>query len=244
MKRGLVIVGIIALLGGLVGMTQAFTSRTKETVCTKLEVRLMNQNERNMVTSEQVVSFLKERGMYPVGLPLSAVNFRQVEQEVQGHRLIARAECFASPSGVVHLQVWQHIPLLRVMLPDEAYYLDEEGNKAGLSDLTAADVVVVTGAIHDKRTVRQLFELVKRLKKDAFADALIEQIHVGSQGEWVLIPRTGNPEIQWGKPVHTEEKVTKMVIFMRDYLPRIGFDTYSSINLAFNHQIIGIKKQN
>jgi hypothetical protein len=89
MKRGLVIVGMIALLGGLVGMTQAFTSRTKETVCTKLEVRLMNQNERNMVTSEQVVSFLKERGMYPVGLPLSAVNFRQVEQEVQGHRLIA-----------------------------------------------------------------------------------------------------------------------------------------------------------
>jgi cell division protein FtsQ len=244
MKRGLAIAGIATLLGGLVGMTQAFTNRTKGTVCTKLEVRLMNQNELDLVKPEQVVSFLKERGMYPVGLPLSAIDFRQVEQEVQGHRLIARAECFASPSGEVHLHVWQHIPILRIIQPDEDYYIDEEGEKAGLSDLTAADVVVATGAIHDKRTVHQLYELVKKLKNDAFAEALIEQIHVGQQGEWVLIPRMGNLEILWGKPVQSEEKLTKMVIFMRDYLPRIGFDTYSSINLAFNNQIIGIKKQN
>ena len=122
-------------------------------------------------------------------------------------------------------------------------YLDANGAKTGLSTQTAADVPVATGAIHDSTTLADLYKLACLLQEEPAWDALIEQIVVYPDGEWLLVPRVGDFDVHFGRPVNMETKLKRLAVFMSEYLPKMGWETYSSINLKYDNQIVCTRKK-
>lgn len=72
---------------------------------------------------------------------------------------------------------------------------------------------------------------------------MIEQIVVYPDGEWLLVPRVGDFDVHFGRPVNMETKLKRLAVFLGEYLPRMGWDTYSSINLKYDNQIVCTRKE-
>lgn len=243
LKKILTIMIILAALAYLTYAMAMFSGNSSEVKCRDIKIEFMNDSDHPFVKEAEIEQLIERNGVKIKGKRMGEIDYEALEKTVESHTLIERAECFASPSGTVCINVWQHLPLLRIISPEGNYYVDSNGIKTGLSIHSAANVVVASGLIKDSMTVRELYRMAIILQSDPVWDALIEQIFVEDNGEWVLIPRAGDFEILFGMPVNMETKMKRISIFIRDYLPRMGWDRYSQINLKFDNQIICTKKE-
>ena len=83
-----------------------------------------------------------------------------------------------------------------------------------------------------------LLDLVLQLREDEFMNAFIEQLHIVSQGEIVMIPKVGRAEILFGKPERIAEKFENLKAFYSEVVAETGWYKYSTIDLRFRDQII------
>lgn len=233
---------VFVVLGLMVFLTLHFTDKEAESTCADVQVLLMDNAGTSFISVNEITRLLADNGVELKGRKFDHIDYEAVERIVKRHHLVERAECYACPSGVVRIAVWQHIPVLRLFDGHGSVYIDGNGKRTGLSALTAADVVVATGYVQDSVTVKRLYEMALLLRDHSDWDALIEQIHVEPNKEWVLIPRIGDLKVEFGPPVNMETKLKRLSVFMKDYLPKMGWDTYSTINMKFDNQIVCTKK--
>ena len=116
-----------------------------------------------------------------------------------------------------------------------------------LSKHFTARVVVATGSIpvyvpdfleREKHLLRQLFLLSTELRKDAFLNAMIGQIFVSSNGDFILAPLIGDQKIVFGKYEDAQDKIQNLKIFYREAMPYEGWRKYRSIDVRFRGQVI------
>lgn len=242
-KYVVTILSVLLTLALLVFLTVSFGNEANGNTCNAVTVSLEDDKDARFVSEAEVRQLLQVKGIKLINRPLDRIDYAAVERAVRQHRLVQRAECYPCPSGAVRIAVWQHIPVMRVFTTGGSYYIDAKGEKAGLSTLTAADVPVATGAISDSVTLADLYQLAILLKEEPTWDALIEQVVVMTDGEWLLVPRVGDFDIHFGRPVNMETKLRRLAVFMSEYLPRMGWETYSAINLKYDNQIVCTRKE-
>jgi len=243
LKKIVSILSVLALIAIVAFITVDFADKRTGDTCKEVQVLLMDEAGTSFISKTEIQRLLAEYGVQLKGKKLDRIDFEAVEEIVRRHKLVQRAECYACPSGVVCIAIWQHIPVLRLFNDSSSCYLDVNGKITGLSTLTAADVLVASGSINDSTTIRKLHKLALLLQDHPDWDALIEQVYVEPNGEWVLVPRIGEARIAFGRPVKMETKLNRVTVFMRDYLPKMGWNTYSTINVKFDNQIVCTKKE-
>lgn len=89
----------------------------------------------------------------------------------------------------------------------------------------------------------QLFSLAKLISADRFWNAQISQLYVEENGDFVLVPRVGNHLIIMGAATDLPEKFSKLRLFYRKGLSRIGWNEFQTVNLSFKNQIVCTKRQ-
>src|SRR5262249_21126139 len=89
--------------------------------------------------------------------------------------------------------------------------------------------------------VKDLYQLTKYISADEFWNSQIEQIYVEENGDMVLIPRVGNHKIIFGDISDMEEKLNNLMVFYTKAFPRVGWETYSVLNVKFKGQIVGVR---
>lgn len=242
-KKILTILFLLATVGYLVYALFLFSGNSSEVKCQDVQIEIRDDSGQSFVQASDVRRLLRNRDIRLIGKKMGDINYEAVEKALISHRLIERAECYGSPSGTICINIWQHLPILRVAGVNGNYYIDSKGKKTGLSNNSAADVVVASGYIKDSVTVRDLYRFAVILRSEPLWDSMVEQIYVESDGEWIIIPRVGDFEIEFGQPVNMETKMKRAEVFIRDYLPKMGWDRYSKISLKFDNQIVCTKKE-
>lgn len=243
MLRKIISILLILIVLGYISYAMAmFSDDASAKSCNDIRISVVDEDGKVFIKQAEIKRLLERNGINLKGRKINEVDYGNIEKIVEKSSLVKNAECYSSPSGAICIKVWQQTPVLRVFSGGKNYYIDINGNKTGLSNSSAADVVVATGNIKDKATVSYLHRMAILLRQNELWDAQVEQIYVEDNGEWILIPRTGDFEIIFGSPVNIEKKLTRLNVFMRDYLPEIGWDKYSKINLKFDKQIICTKK--
>lgn len=146
----------------------------------------------------------------------------------------------------------------------ESFYLDKDGKTMPLSPLYSARILPFTGKISDQmdflsveeiinsdslKTIKilpQIYYLSEYVCNDPFLSALITQVEVDDNGDFVLIPLVGNQRIYFGIPYSArivEERFKKMQVFYREALPYVGWSKYESISLKYKNQIVCKKRE-
>lgn len=238
LKKILGLLAVLLMLSYIVFAIMTYSGKDSDVRCKRVVVVVKDSAKHQFVRAAEVRNILKSQHIKIVGKRLKDIDYASIEAAAASHKLISRAESFSTPSGMVFINVWQHVPVLRVMGESGDYYLNQDGKRTGLSLYSAADVIVATGCIKDSLTVSRLFKAAMLLKEDPFWDAQIEQIYVEPTREWILIPRVGDYEILFGVPEHMEAKLQRLRLFYRDALPKVGWERYSKINLKFENQIV------
>jgi len=182
------------------------------------------------------------------GKPLKTIDVTRLENVLESDPLILAADVFVDARNVIHIAIEQRKPVLRIIDRNGLnYYLDKEGVKMPLSKHFTTRVLVATGSIppyvedfreRDEHRLRQVYELAQTLRHDEFYSSMVEQIHLGNDGDFILVPMVGDQRIILGSYEDVAEKLNNLKLFYREAMPYEGWRTYRTINLKYKGQVV------
>ncbi len=237
----------LVCLSGLV-LLMSFIEIKKESLRCK-DVKVILPGRYNFIERDEVDRILLENGGGLVGMDLNEINIHKLENTLKANPFIEYAKVYADMDGIVHVQIRQREPVLRVInMANLHFYVDGKGLKMPLSENFTAKVLVVNGMI-DEDFTGKVEELSSKLAKDLFRIALfikndtlwndqIEQLYVDLKGDIEMVPRVGDHKIILGDADSLQTKFRNLLVFYKKAIPKVGWDTYSTINLKYANQII------
>lgn len=183
----------------------------------------------------------------------SDVDESLVERVLEENLFVKNAEVLLTADSKVKINIEQRIPILRVV--DKLgvqYYLDNDGAKVPLSRHFTARTLVATGNIpphtpefltKKNNSMKDLFELTNFILADQFWNAMIEQVHVTSKDEFVMVPKIGDQSIILGKwDSDVAAKFKKLKQFYEEGMSREGWQKYKTIDLRYRNQVVCERK--
>jgi len=236
--------GVVVLL--------SFIDAKKQTVkCSNVKILIPGAD--NFIEREEIDAILKQDQGVLLGRNLEKINIHQIEKKLRSNPYIGFAKVYVDMDGVLHIEVKQRQPILRVLnASGQDFYIDNDGLKMPISSNFTANVLVATGNITEvfgsridtlhTQLARDLYKTALYIKKDTLWDAQIEQIIVDTKNDMELIPRVGNQRIILGNADSIEVKMKNLLIFYKKAMPQVGWDTYKTINIKYTNQIVCEKR--
>lgn len=234
-------------LSGLV-LLMGFIEVKKSTLKCK-DVKVILPGSFNFIERDQIDRILLENEGALQGRNLNDINIHKLEIALKANPFIEYAKVYVDMNGVVQIQVRQREPVLRIVnMANLHYYIDENGFKMPLSDNYTAKVLVASGFIEEdfsgkidtlsSKLAKDLFRTALYIKGDTLWDNQIEQLFVDLKGDIEMVPRVGNHKIILGDADSLQTKFRNLLVFYKKAIPKVGWETYKSINLKYANQIV------
>ena len=241
-KRILIICSFILLSVYLIAAMTMLNTKPEEQECEGLVLKVKDDVDYGFVTRNDIRNLLKAKKLLPDGKKMKDINIRNIEEILMDNPFIREAECYTTSGGKIGIDIYQRIPILRVMSTNgDNYYVDSEG-KVMNSYNKPVHVPIATGVIDRKFAQNELFHLAQYIRENEFWNAQTEQINVTSKQEIEIVPRVGNQILFLGKAKDYDEKFSKLQTFYSQALKSVGWNKYKRISIEFNNQIICTKK--
>ncbi|WP_448633505.1 cell division protein FtsQ/DivIB [Pedobacter panaciterrae] len=237
---------IVSLAGIIVLMS--FVSIKKDTVtCTNIKILIPGAD--NFIEREEVDAILKQSQGILIGKKLEQINLEEIEQKLKANPYIAFATVYADMNGVIHINVKQRQPILRVInASDQDFYIDRNGLKMPISPNFTASVLVANGKIMEHfsgkvdtlitKLAKDLYKTAFYIEQDTLWNEQIEQLIVDDKNDIQLVPRVGNQRIILGTADSLEVKMRNLRAFYNKAMPKVGWDTYKTINIKYTNQVV------
>jgi len=223
--------------------------------CRKIEITILDSSDYHFVTKRDIQNTIIKNNGNIVGKPLREIKMDEIENTMSQYRELKTAEVFMSIDGVLHIVGDQRTPIMRVMANNGGdYYVDDEGVVIRRRNLYTPRLHIVGGNVNISQAMlngvsvldtsiknsilKDIYYLVNYINRDDFWSAQIDQIFVDRNDGIDLIPRVGNHIIHLGSADDFEGKLSNLEVFYDKVLPEVGWNKYSTINLAFRDQIV------
>lgn len=218
----------------------------------KLQVTVIDSVDRRFVAKADVQKWLEtEYGAY-AGLPLDSVDLGRIEKLICSHSAVRDCEAWITDDGVLHVELSQRQPVIRLEDGQNACYADETGYLFPLQSRGSVQVPVVNGKVpftvqkgfkgylEDPEKALWLNRVIGLVDymKDGVWEKNIRRISVRSDGELLLYPAQGNEVFLFGAPVRIEEKFKLMSAYYRSIAPSKEPGYYSRVDLRYRGQVI------
>ncbi|MDO8994147.1 MAG: cell division protein FtsQ, partial [Daejeonella sp.] len=234
-------------LSGLITLMSFIEIKKSALKCKDVKVLLPGQF--NFIERDEVDRILMENGGAMLGKDLNDINIHKLENALKANPFIEFAKVYADMTGVIHVQIRQREPVLRVVnMANLHFYIDGNGNKIPLSDNYTAKVLVASGLIEEDfsgrvdtlktKMARDLFRTALYIRSDTLWDNQIEQLFVDLKGDIEMVPRVGGHKIILGSADSLQIKFRNLLVFYKKAIPKVGWDTYKTINLKYANQIV------
>ena len=226
----------------------SFISVKKGTLKCKNVIVILPGNN-NFIERDEVDKILLESNELLVGRNLNGINIHKLENLLKSNPFIEYAKVFADMNGTIHVDIRQRKPLMRIVnMANVNFYIDEKGLKIPMSDNYTARVLVANGLINEdfsgqvdtlsSQLAKDLFRVAKFIKADTLWNDQIEQLFVDLNGDIEIVPRVGDHKIILGTADSLDTKFRNLLVFYKKAIPKVGWDTYKTINLKYANQII------
>lgn len=192
-----------------------------------------------------------------IGDPINHVDLVAIEQELCNTASVAKADVYHTLDGVLHVNVTQRRPIVRVLNADgSGFYIDDEGFTMPLSKDYTARVLVATGVLFEPFTSsvtdlgalgdslaaitrsRGLYTVATTIANDPFWTALIDQAYVDANGQIELIARIGGQRVRVGDGTELKPNLAKLKAFYDQGIPQTDWRRYSVIDTRFAGQVV------
>jgi cell division protein FtsQ len=242
MKKILNSIYFLTLSTLLVLLSSVSRNSLAEVKCQDIVIDVDTEGDLFFLNAEMIEELLFENDDSIVGKTYEDINIFLLEEFVDEHPNIAKAELYLTIDGNFCIEVAQRRPIVRVLEEGQSYYLDEEMNVFPLSDKYTARVLQVYWSEMTEVRGKLLRELLGFIDNDNFLDAQITAIEFDENNELILYPRIGDHKIILGDTQNLVKKFDKLKVFYRQGLEKVGWDRYSHINLKFDNQVVCTKR--
>jgi cell division protein FtsQ len=260
MKKWLKIIAWSLLCVGVLFLLSLAQHAQKETIVSKPEIVIHVTGESAFLTKDELYTRLKRKKFIYEGQLWEKLNVSAIENYIRSMSEVKTVKVFSSIGKGWEIEVLVRKPIARIYNTfGETYYLDEDGIIMKSSNLHTARVVVITGNIKDRinsksvkeiinnptlksiQKLDQLYRISIYVCKDPLMQSLISQIHLKSNGDFVLIPLVGGQKIIFGSADSDEDvrdKFEKLKLFYKEAIPFEGWNKYKEISLKYKKQIV------
>jgi len=197
-------------------------------------------SEDQFMTEQIALKYIEQHNFNFDSVVLSDFYLNELEIAFLIHPAIKNAEVYSNQEGEININLEQRKVVVRLKTDNTDYYLDEYGMKMPLSSEYTPRVLVVTGDVNESNH-SSIFSFVERINKDKFWKSQIIQVHFNNK-ELIIIPRVGSQKIHFGTLTDVNKKLGNLYQFYKQAMPVKGWQTYSEISLAYNNQIVCVKK--
>lgn len=237
---------ILSVVG--IVMMMSFVERKKQTMkCSNVKILIPGAD--NFIEREEIDDILKKNQGILIGKTMEQINLDEIERNIKANPYIASAKVFGDMNGVIHIEIEQREPVLRIInAGGQDFYVDREGLKMPVSSNFTANVLVANGNISEffngrldtlrNPLANDLYETALFIRADTLWDAQIEQLFVAENKDIELIPRVGNQRIILGDADSIAVKMRNLREFYKQAMPTVGWDAYKTINIKYTNQVV------
>ena len=179
---------------------------------------------------------------------VSSENLYLLENYLQNHPHIQKANAYIDSRGTLHVQITQINPIARVIpIGSISFYIDSLGRKIPISKIYTAQVPILSGYIPEvfnrvepirSQELKSLAHVIEVARKSPFWNAQITQLIMTDSGDIQMIPRLGNQIITLGDSTDIQAKLNRLDIFYQKISKQNGWNVFKYIDVQFNHQIV------
>ncbi len=228
------------LLGGVLGLFWGAAEgahRTGNQKVAGMQWTLEQPADQPLLDEQDLRRLVVRIGAPYSGKSQKEINIRLLEETLESHPLVEKAEVFSTWDGTIHARVKQKVAKVRVIQANTSYYLDSYGGAMPLSPRASAPVPVLTGDL-DSARIAQGFRLLERASASSTFPGGWSGLDVDRVGTFTAYPVFADHALVWGRPLHFQDKADRLAVFYT-YLTQAGlFDSLETVNVRFNGQVI------
>lgn len=242
MKVLLKYIVLITLTALLVWGISWARGKASQTVCTQIDVEIINNDSSSFVTPEGVKAEMARLGLKAVGLPIDKINTQNMESKLRMSEYFENVECFVASNGHLVIRVEQIVPVLRVFESDStSYYLNHNGKHLAAGANFFADVPVVSGNFNKRFPATRLLPLMEYIDSKDELKTLINMVTVRDSANILIVPNIDGHVVNLGTLDNYKSKLDKLLVFYREVLPHKGYNYYDTISLKWDYQVVATK---
>jgi len=218
---------------------------------TDIQVELVGESAQALFMDEiSIRSILNEQGLQ-VGMPLEKINLTQLEKFIEKTEWVKNAEFFINNKLVLEVKIEQRIPIARIFTASgTSFYIDNEGSRLPLKQLTVLNLPVFTGfptdqpklSKPDSVLLKDVLFFAKTIQKDSFFMAQVAQVNIEPNGSFQMVPTLGDHLVLLGTVDQIEDKLNRLFTFYKKVWLGSGVNAYQYIDCRFNQQVVALKK--
>lgn len=231
----------------VVVLTSFVLEKANKQTCVDVKISIPGAN--NLVERQDIDAILEKTSGQLMGVQLKSINMYALEKQLNKNPYISKSKIYSDINGVLHIEITQKQPVIRILNKfGNDFYIDSEGKKMPISSNFTPRVLVATGNITERlrksadtlqtQLAHDLFAVANYINQNELWTAQIVQLYVNPQLDIEMVPRVGNQVIVLGNAENLDEKFKKLLVFYKQAMPKVGWNTYKTINLKFNKQIV------
>ena len=232
--KGLFLLGLVVFLYGFAHHKHSGKKVTEINVEFK-------QGDNLFMNYEMVNKLLIQNGKSVKNEAKTVIDLQKLENNVRSHSMVENASVFLTVDGLLKTVIKQRTPIARVISNNRSYYIDKQAKKMPLSNNHSARVMLISGDINDN-DIAQIYVLVSKILSDDFLKKQIIGGRKTDNNEYVLSMRVGEQEIEIGEIENLDSKFKNLKAFFNKTMTDKTIDSYTSINLKYNNQVVCTKK--
>ena len=217
-------------------------SKSLGELCTAVDVEVIDADSTSFVTPQGVLNDLKGQGISVVGKRMGEIDASDIEEALRQSPYLENADCIKCQDGRMLIRVSQLVPVLRVFDGDESYYVNRAGKHIAVTSFYHCDVPVVRGHFTRKFPATRLLPLIDYVERDSLLHSLITMYQVRDTNNIILIPNLSGHVINIGNADGFDNKFAKLKLFYNEVMPKRGWNTYDTISVKWNHQIVATRR--
>ena len=209
-------------------------------------------NDICLLTASDVDSLILSSFPTLLKTDIKRVDKKAIRKMLMNHPYVADADVSMSTGGKLQVEVTQRIPLVRVFYQDNEFYISEQGTIMPLCANHFCDVMVANSQqptansqqpiANSQQPIASLWCLARFIHDNPIYDGVFDQLTIDAKGDLVLTPKLGNTTVVVGDTTHLAEKFENLWAFYDQGVKKMGWDTYKTINLKYNNQLVCTKK--
>jgi len=256
-RRVFYLIGIIAIIVIAIQTNKNF----RNTTCSSLEIVILDSAKSQFITQNIILDFISENiEKNIIGNKFKNINLSKIEDGIKEFSYCQDVQVFRVSDGI-KIEITQREPIVRIYdNNNNSFYIDIDGYVLPTVSHYASYVPIANGNIShydtifsvkhfnindlkvEKNKLKDIFDLAVIIKNDKFMEANIDQIYISKSNNFELIPKVGNFTIILGKLENIEEKISTIKAYYSEVAPKLGWEKYSAISVAFSNQIVCTKR--
>ena len=216
--------------------------KSKGELCTSIDVEVVNADSTSFVTPQGVLSDLKGQGIKLVGKHMGDIDASDIEEALKLSPYLENADIVKCQDGRLLIRVNQLVPVLRVFDGDNSYYVNRMGKRMEANRYYHCDVPVVQGHFTKRYPETRLLPLINYVENDSLLRSLVTMYCVRDTNNIIIVPQISGHVINIGDASGFENKFVKLKLFYNQVLPKKGWNTYDTISVKWNHQIVATRR--